>query len=352
MLIGEQHISDEPTVIGYDEVVEVDTHHASEIVPIALDRLASTEQPFFLSVGFFETHRDFGAPTSVRDSLYSQPPPNLPDTPVTRAEMAAFKASARSLDQGIGAVLNGLHQLGLNDNDLDRLHHRPRAGVPGREGDAVRRGTGVMLLMRGPGGLAGGKVYDSMVSQLDLYPTLCELAGIESPGHLQGTSLMPLVRGEVESLHQEVFTEVTYHAAYEPQRAVRTERWKYIRRFGSYPYTVLANCDDSASKELLVERGWGEELVDPEQLYDLALDPQEAHNLVDDPNRAQVLEEMRERLERWMKETEDPLLEGPVEAPAGAFFNLPWQRSADEPAVEGPANPEQVTADPTGAPSR
>ena len=53
-----------------------------------------------------------------------------------------------------------------------------------------------------------------------------------------------------------------------------------------------------------------------------------------------------------MRETEDPLLDGPIDAPAGAFFNLPWQRSADDPAVEGPANPEQVTADPTGAPSR
>ena len=69
---------------------------------------------------------------------------------------------------------------------------------------------------------------------------------------------MPLVRGEVDRLHEEIFAEVTYHAAYEPQRAVRTERWKYIRRFDDYPYPVLANCDDSESKDLLVGRGWGE----------------------------------------------------------------------------------------------
>ena len=46
---------------------------------------------------------------------------------------------------------------------------------------------------------------------------------------------------------------MTWHAAYEPQRAVRTERWKYIRRFGDRKTPVLANCDDSPSKDLLLE---------------------------------------------------------------------------------------------------
>ena len=68
--------------------------------------------PFFLSVGFFETHREFFEPTSVRDALYSLPPANLPDTPAVRRDMAAFKASARSLDQGVGAVLDALDPVG------------------------------------------------------------------------------------------------------------------------------------------------------------------------------------------------------------------------------------------------
>ena len=206
-----------------------------------------------MSVGFFETHREFQAPTSVRDSLYSLPPPNLPDTVETREDMAAFKASARSLDQGIGSVLNELHRLGLAENTLVVCTTDHGLAFPRAKATLFDRGTGVMLLMRGPGGFTGGKVVDSMVSHLDLYPTLCEVAGAEAPDWLQGTSLLPLVRGEVGAVHDEIFTEMTFHAAYEPQRAIRTDRWKYIRRFHDYQHPVLANCDDSATKDLLVE---------------------------------------------------------------------------------------------------
>ena len=128
-----------------------------------------------------------------------------------------------------------------------------------------------------------------MVSHLDVYPTICELAGIEPPPWLEGSSMMPLVRGERAQIHDEVFTEMTYHAAYQPQRAIRTERWKYIRRFEDDPRPVLANCDDSASKDLLVEHGWARRTLDAEELYDLVFDPNEGRNVAADPENAAVL---------------------------------------------------------------
>src|ERR1035441_624096 len=75
-------------------------------------------EPFFMSVGFFETHRSFFAPSSVRDRVYSLPPPFLPDTPEIRQDIAAYKASARSLDHGVGAVLNTLHETEMDRNTL------------------------------------------------------------------------------------------------------------------------------------------------------------------------------------------------------------------------------------------
>jgi N-sulfoglucosamine sulfohydrolase len=259
--------------------------------------------------------------------------------------MAAFKASARSLDQGIGAVLHALHDLDLFDDTLVICTTDHGVAFPNAKATLHDRGTGVMMLVRGPGGFSGGKVIDAMVTHLDVYPTICELAGIKSaPSWLQGKSLMPLVRGEADRLHDATFAEVTYHAAYEPQRSVRTERYKYLRRFHDYPHPVLANCDDSASKDLWVEGGWGERIVPTEQLFDLLFDPAEAANLASDPAHASELEEMRGRLEQWMRDTEDPLLDGPVQAPPGASFNEQTQVSPDEPVTLVSGDPRAATS--------
>jgi len=344
-LIGEQHISLDPATIGYDEVVPVDQNHAHFVAPLTIKTLREAPpEPWFMSVGFFETHREFSAPTSVRDTLYSLPPANLPDTVVTRRDMAEFKASARSLDQGIGAVLHALHDFGLVENTVVICTTDHGIAFPGSKATLFDRGIGVMMIVRGPG-FPAGKVVDAPVSHLVVYPTLCELAGVDRCEWLQGSSLMPLVRGEVESLHDAIFAETTYHAAYQPHRAIRTERWKYIRRFDEYPHPVLANCDDSESKELLVAAGWGDQEVPEEQLYDLVLDPQEGSNLAGDPGKAEVLADLRERLEAWMRETEDPLLDGPVTPPEGAIVNEQWQVSPDDPV-------RIVKAGSTAAPSR
>jgi N-sulfoglucosamine sulfohydrolase len=346
VLIGEQHIATDPHVIGFDQIVEVDSHRAEAVAPTTIAALhEQPEGPWFLSVGFFETHRGFFAPTSVRDTLYSLPPTGLPDTIVTRRDMAAFKSSARSLDQGIGAVLHALHDLGVADNTLVICTTDHGVAFPNAKATLYDRGTGVMMLMRGPG-FTGGKVVDAMVTHLDVFPTICEVAGIRRlPSWLQGKSLIPLVRGDEERLHEAIFAEVTYHAAYQPQRSVRTERWKYIRRFHEYPHPVLANCDDSASKELWVEHGWGERIVPEEQLYDLLFDPNEADNLAGDSARRSVLAQMRERLEAWMHETADPLLDGPVAPPEGGMVNEQNQISPDDPLTI-------IRAGPTAASSR
>ncbi len=328
-LVGEQHVSEDPADLGYDHVVEIDTHHVDEVAPATVALLRETpRQPFFLSVGFFETHREFFEPTSVRDALYSQPPANLPDTPQTRRDMASFKASARSLDQGVGAVLNALDEHDLADETIVILTTDHGLAFPGAKATLTDRGLGVLLIMRGPGGFHGGRVSDSLVSQIDLFPTLCELIGVDRPDFLQGRSLMPVLRKETPEVNDAIFAEMTYHAAYEPQRAIRTRRWKYIRRFDDRRTPVLANIDDGPSKDLLVDQGLADRPVPEEALHDLMFDPQEAHNLVGDPARADVLADMRERLERWMRETGDPLLDGPVEPPPGAYVNSPDEMSA------------------------
>ena len=350
-LIGVQHVAARPEVIGYDEIVPVASNHAEHVAPSAAAWLrGAPHEPFFLSVGFSETHREFPEPDA--DARYVRPPATLPDTPAVRADMAAFHASARLLDAGMGMVLDALREAGLEANTLVICTTDHGIAFPGAKCNLTDHGIGVMLIVRGPGGFTGGRVCDAMVSHVDVYPTLCDLLDVERPAWLAGHSLLPLIRGEAEEVNDAIFAEVTYHAAYEPMRAVRTRRWKYIRRFGdptavpggrtavpggptAVPrgrlHPVLPNCDDSLSKALWLQHGWRERELAEEELYDLVFDPNEARNLAGRPEAAAALEEMRARLDRWMRATDDPLLRGPVPAPPGARVNAPDGLSPREP---------------------
>jgi arylsulfatase A-like enzyme len=231
--------------------------------------------------------------------------------------MAGYVASARALDKGIGVVLDALDEAGLDDSTLVICTTDHGLAFPGMKCSLTDHGIGVMLIVRGPGGFRGGKINDALVSQIDLFPTICDLLEIDHPAWLQGQSLLPLINGETEEINEAIFAEVTYHAAYDPQRAVRTKRWKYIRRYAERWEPVLPNVDDSPSKDLWLAYGWRDHAQPPEQLYDLFFDPTESHNLATDPAHTEPLAEMRDRLDRWMQETSDPLLTGSVSPPPG-----------------------------------
>jgi arylsulfatase A-like enzyme len=273
----------------------------------------------------------------VRDALYSLPPANLPDTPETRRDMAAFKASARKLDQGVGSVLDALDRTGLGDDTLVIFTTDHGVPFPGAKATLTDRGLGVLLIARGPGGFHGGRVEDALVTHLDIFPTICEIAGIEAPAWLQGRSLLALSDRSAGELHDAIFAEITFHAAYEPQRGIRTRRWKYIRRFGDDDRPTLANTDDSPTKSLLLDHGWADRPIPEEQLYDLVFDPNEAANLAYDPTHAEVADDLRSRLEAWMRETGDPLLDGPVVPSYAVELNLQHHVSPDDPTVAHPA---------------
>ena len=331
VLIGEQHISKDPEAIGYDEVFKIPTTHVETVAPLAMEVLRrGHERPLFLSVGFFETHREFLGPGSLRDVHYSQVPPNLPDAREVRADMAGFKASARSLDHGVGLVLNALDETGMGDNALVIFTTDHGMPFPGAKATLYDRGLGVLLILRGRYPFDGGRVIDSLVSHIDLFPTVCEFLGIERPDFLQGVSLLPLLHGEVPGVREEIFAGSTWHAAYEPQRAVRTTRYKYIRRWGEQHTPVLPNTDDGPSKDLLLRYGWSQHQIPREELFDLVFDPNEANNLASDPSHQSILAELRERLELWMRETDDPLLAGRVDPPPGVELNDSDQRSSTE----------------------
>jgi arylsulfatase A-like enzyme len=334
-LAGVQHETQAARVpqLGYERILKPASSRGPEVARAAADFLLSRpKEPFFLSCGFFETHREFPAPGPREDPRFVAPPAPLPDTPETRRDMAAFLASARILDDSMGAVLEALARAGLEANTLVLLTTDHGIAFPNMKCNLNAHGMGVMLMMRGPGGFTGGKVSDALVSQMDLFPTLCEAAGLPHPGWLQGRSLMPLIRGEKAEIREWLTGEVTFHAAYEPQRAIRSKRWSYVRRFGSKRTPVLPNCDDGPSKSVWLEHGWRARQLDQEALYDLIFDPAESRNvLAGNPGEAEY---WRRLLEHWMRETGDPLLKGDVPPPPGARVNNPDGVSPREPVTE------------------
>lgn len=338
-LCGFQHVVPTAETIGYDEILPMPEtkhrHKARIVAPAARDFLTGEPQePFFLSVGTSEPHRiqgqggaaGFTPDPTAADGRYARPPAILPDTPETRQDMADYADATAEFDYSIGTVMAALEESGLADRTLVIATTDHGIDFPGMKCHLTDHGLGVLLICRGPHGFDGGRVLDGLASHVDLFPTLCDLLAIEPPAWLQGVSLMPMVRGETNVVREEIHGEITYHGVYEPQRCVRTERWKYIRRFdevlaprsaegGAWPRTnpldrPLPNTGPGVTRNVLAEYGLAGRPAPREELYDLVLDPMERVNLAGDPAWQRALVHMRARLERWMKQTDDPLLSG------------------------------------------
>jgi len=287
------------------------------------------DRPLFLDVGFFTTHRTGTTAEGVQwhngdespagDPRYARPPAPLPDTAATRTDFADYAVAVTRLDGYMGRVLDALDEAGMSENTLIICTTDHGIAFPHCKCNLTDHGLGVMLTLAGPAGgggrFDGGRVCDALVSQIDLFPTVCDSVGLEKPGWLQGVSLSPLAGDETASVRDAVFAEVNYHAAHEPKRAVRTQRYKYIRRVTAREHPVLTNCDPGVSKDLLLEQGWRQRPQEAERLYDLVFDPQESCNRIDDPAYAGVAQQMRDTLERWMRDTDDPALTGTVHLP-------------------------------------
>jgi len=311
---------------GYDQSLGPGLDAAEKAGPAVASFLREgRRQPFFLSVGLRETHIPFPEPDPVNhpaeDERYCVPPAPLPDAPETRRQTAGFKASARAMDDAYGQILDALEDSGLASNTLVFAFSDHGLQFPRNMCNLTDHGLQVYCIARGPGGFAGGQCIDAMVSLMDLVPTCCELAGVEQTDPCEGVSLLSLMAGKVDRVHDELFGEVTFHASYEPMRSVRTDRYKYIRRYDGRDGLVLPNVDEGISKGYLLARGWEEQPRDQDMLFDLVFDPCECNNLAAAPRMAEVRADLSNRLDRWMRETNDPLLAGHVSAPLGTKVN-------------------------------
>ncbi len=331
-LTGVQHVTgptpDELARLPYERMIEPIGEPGERIhdrnTEVAIDFIKEKhDRPFFLSLGYTLTHhsnwdrsfvlsRDTMGPLDCR---YARPLPHLPDTPRTRWEAAMRIRATEFFDTRVGLLLDALDETGRRDDTLLVFTTDHGPGLPGVKVNLNDRGLGVSLIVRGPGGFTGGNVVEGLVSHMDLFPTFCDVLEIDAPDGLEGRSLAPMAADPTIRLHDCLFAEQGYHGKYAPLRSVRSERYRYVRRFGPDKPALHFNADGGESYELLRSSGYERIPMPREQLFDLIFDPQETTNLIDDPACAEVVSDLRARLDGHLQRTDDPALNDAIPAP-------------------------------------
>lgn len=283
-------------------------------VPPRLRQLAADRRPFYLQIGTFETHspylRDGITPDSERGVHV---PERYIRTASAERQFAELQGSIRRADQAVGAVLAALDDTGLAENTIFVYTVDHGIAFPRAKTTLYDPGLGVALLMRWPaGGVTGGRVCRQLLANVDLTPTLLELAGAPVPDGLHGRSFAAACRDDsAPPVREAIFAEHTMPSAHPDARCIRTRRWKLIRVFS--PCRIIPIPVDLANPVAPGPSAASETPV--VQLYDLESDPGEAHNLAADPAHADTLRTLSRALMDHMVSVRDPILDGPIRWP-------------------------------------
>jgi N-acetylglucosamine-6-sulfatase len=209
--------------------------------------------------------------------------------PATATDDATILGRQRALaavDDGVGKILEALEATGALENTIvmfagDHGYFYGEHGLNDERRLAYEESARIPLLVRYPKIAAAKSAPTQFALNIDVAPTVLELAGVPGSADVDGRSLVPLLRGArptdwrtsfvIEYFSDRVFPRIL-NMGYQ---AVRTERWKYIR------YSELANMDE---------------------LYDLTADPYEMKNAIADPARKEDLRRLQDELNRLLRE--------------------------------------------------
>lgn len=316
ILVGFQHLCADSEKLGYSEArfrLGAAESIAEEACTV-LDGL-SAEEPFYLEVGFFETHRPFDwGGVEAHPPATENPFPYLPDSEAARAEAGALGAAVAALDAGVGRILKTMEERGLGDDTWVIFVTDHGLPFPRAKGTLYDPGLETALIMRWPnGGIPAGAEAGGLVSLVDIVPTILGGIGVGNETSLDGMDLWPWIQSGTgtDGPRKRLFAEKTYHTGYEPMRGIRTEQYKLIVNFETGPaFDVATDIIATPTAATILDQLTA--LRPAVELYDLDADPLEKVNLAGEPGYEEVVKELREDLFRWMRETEDPLLQGPV----------------------------------------
>lgn len=246
-----------------------------------------------------------------------QVPPYYPDTDTVRADITRHYNNIAVLDQQVGDILAELERDGLAESTIVIWTTDHGDGLPRGKRDLFDAGIKVPMIIRWPEafrpeGVAANGIDTRLLSFIDLAPTLLRLAGVALPSYLQGRDFV-----DAEPRQYVFASRDRIDAVSDRQRAVRDQRYKYIRSWypqqpGGHHLAYRDNMEMMRELWALLEAGelneqqrqWFE-APGEERLFDLAEDPLELDNLAADPAHSATLERMRAALADWQRRVED-----------------------------------------------
>ncbi|MBL9117027.1 MAG: sulfatase-like hydrolase/transferase [Verrucomicrobiaceae bacterium] len=294
---------------GYNRTYAASSRQAVDFTDYAIadDAIATLEQfkekPFFLAVGFIRPHTPFVAPKAFFEGIdktkltlspfyreggedLAQLPnaslrPNnnvfryaAPTRDEARDALQGYLASTSFVDSQVARVLEKLGELRLAEKTIVVLtgDHGYQLGEHGlwAKQTLFEGANHVPLIISAPGVKPGAR--SGLAEQVDIYPTLCDLAGLPKPKHLQGRSLKTMLDNPSAKGKQVAISTMIAPHTKQTGHSVRTDAFRYIVWEG------------------------GEEL-----LYDLRSDPDELHNLAKVPAQGERIARMRQRLAAHLK---------------------------------------------------
>jgi arylsulfatase A-like enzyme len=286
-------------------------------VPTLRDR--PRDRPFFLWLAALDPHRGYqpGAIPRPHQSADAVVPPYLPDVPQVRGDLALYYDEIGRLDRFIGAMLAELDRQAVAGDTLILFLSDNGRPFPRCKTTVYDSGIRTPWIVRWRGHIKPGSHCARLVSAIDIAPTFLTLAGITPGPSIQGRDITPLFFDPEARVHDVIFAERNWHDYAACARAVRSERFEYIRNFDAEkPLTPPADAVRSPSY-VAMRRLRDEGKLTPaqqacfvqprpvEELYDVEADPHELHNLAGAPEHAGVLKEMRQALADWQRENDD-----------------------------------------------
>lgn len=188
-----------------------------------------------------------------------------------------------AVDESVAAVMKYLKDNSLEDNTMV-IYMGDNGFSWGEHGLIDKRqfyeeSVKVPFLVYAPGVFKGGKIIDKMEQNIDVAPTILEMAGLKKPDYMPGRSFIPLLKGDTANWRTKIFYE--YYWEYDfpmtpTTYGVRTDQYKYIRYMGVW---------------------------DQNELYDIKNDPNEIHNLINEPKYQPIAKKMVGELFDWLEDT-------------------------------------------------